>query len=195
MNALVVYTPTKDWTILWSIMVGIAFLYMKLKADTENRMMEKIRRMDKYADIAKSTDQELDKVTAELNEVNHELETAMNDREEMKLETDKVNTMLLEALKLVYDLDRKTVKSETRVDAIGTLCKSQQEVLVQMDRKLVSLEVKMTKLESKKARDVQELGEMEAWIERLKNDVYGSWGRDVPILSKKKYRKDVDAMV
>jgi len=167
MNALV-YTP-KDWTILW--MVCIAFLYMKLKADTENRMMEKMfRLMDKYADIAKNTDQELDKVTAELNEVNHELEKAMNDREEMKRETDKVNTMLLEALKLVYELDRKMAKTETRVDAIGTLCKSQKEMLMQMGRKLVA------RFETKE----------------FKMRVDGPCRRNAPV---SEYRKDVDAMV
>jgi len=174
MNALVVYTPTKDWTILWT-MVGIAFLLCMLKADTENRMMEKMfRLMDKYADIAKSTDQELDKVTAELNEVNHELENAMNDREEMKRETNKVNTMLLEALKLVYELDRKMAKTETRVDAIGTLCKSQQEMLVQMGRKLVAREYIFETKEFKMVR------------------VDGPWRRNAPV---SEYRKDVDAMV
>jgi uncharacterized coiled-coil DUF342 family protein len=173
MNALVVYTPTKDWTILWT-MVGIAFLLCMLKADTENRMMEKMfRLMDKYADIAKSTDQELDKVTAELNEVNHELEKAMNDREEMKLETNKVNTMLLEALKLVYELDRKMTKTEIRVDAIGTLCKSQQEVPVQMGRKFAREYI----IETKEVKMVR---------------VDGPWRRNAPV---SEYRKDVDAMV
>jgi hypothetical protein len=166
MNEMVVYAPT-DWT--WSIILGIIILLcMKLKANTEkNRMMEY------YADIAKSTDQELDKVTAELNEVNHELETAMNDREEMKRETDKVNTMLLEALKLVYELDRKMAKTETRVDAIGTLCKSQKEMLVQMGRKFAREYIFETK-EFKMVR------------------VDGPCRRNASV---SEYRKDVDAMV
>ena len=198
MNALVVYTPTKDWTILWT-MVGIAFLWCMLKADTENRMMEKMfRLMDEYADIAKSTDQELDKVTAELNEVNDELEKAVNDREEMKRETDKVNTLLLDALKLVYELDRKMDKFNAYQDAIGTLCQAQQDALMQMDRKLGEVKIdtkgfkKIQSLVTARQSDIDEVG---AWVERLKNDVYGAWGRDVPTLVKKDYRKDVDAMV
>lgn len=133
------YTPTKeiDWgMILWSVLLSTAVLLCAARsmvekestldklyssidklnahysADTEN-LEKKIRMMDKYyADMAKNTDKELEKVTAELNEVNHELEKAMSDREEMKREIDKVNTMLHEAMKLVYEVDHRVIKME-----------------------------------------------------------------------------------
>ena len=199
MNAMVVYTPTKDWTILWSMLSIVILIALRMKPDEMEkkfRMMEK--RMDKYADIAKSTDQELDKVTAELNEVNDELEKAVNDREEMKRETAKVNTLLLDTLKLVYELDRKMDKFNAYQDAMGTLCQAQQEALMQMDRKLCEVKLdtkgfkKIQAIVHARQSDIDEVG---AWVERLKNDVYGSWGRAVPTLEKKEYRKDVDAMV
>ena len=159
MDALV-YT-TKDWTILWSIMVGIAILIALRKPDE----------MEKLMYIAKSTDQELDKVTAELNEVNDELEKAVIDREEMKRETDKVNTLLFETLKLVYELDHKMVKFDAYQDAIGTLCQTQQEMLMQMDRKLGvdTKEIKQIQaLVHARQSDIDEVGTL---VEQLKRRI------------------------
>jgi hypothetical protein len=71
----------------------------------------------------------------------------------------------------VYELDRKMANTETRVDAIGTLCKSQKEMLVQMGRKLVA------RFETKEFKMVR---------------VDGPCRRNAPV---SEYRKDVDAMV
>ncbi len=173
MNALVVYTPTKDWTILWSMLwsmlLSIVILIVWKPLD---EMAKKFRMMEKLMDIAKSTDQELDKVTAELNEVNDELEKVVIDREEMKRETDKVNTLLLEALKLVYELDRKMVKFDAYQDAIETLCQTQQETLMQMDRNLCEVDTKEFKkiqaLVYARQSDIDEVGTL---VEQLKSRI------------------------
>lgn len=67
------------------------------------------------------TDKELDKVNAELNEVNDELERGLSERESMKHEIDKVNTLLHETLKLVHKVEHKVsvqLRSHQKIDAL-----------------------------------------------------------------------------
>jgi len=93
MNELVVYTPTKDWTILWSLLLSIMFLCMKLlKADE----MEKKTRMEKKNRLMDN----------------------------------------LEALKLIYELDRKLVALEAGFKSLRIYVSTIEEEVIRIEEKM-----------------------------------------------------------
>ncbi len=123
----------------------MAKLEQKNNAELEYTSAKLEKKINDYADA------ELDKVSAELNEVNRELEQALkttemkntisyleheidHSHEYAKREIEKVNTMLLEALKLMYELDHKystkLAKMEVKIDAQQEELDSTEEQLV-----------------------------------------------------------------
>jgi hypothetical protein len=172
----------------------MAKIEQKINAELEYTSSKLEKKINAYADS---------ELSAELNEVNNELEQVLKNtdmkntdmkntisyleheidhtREYAKREIDKVNTMLLEALKLMYELDHKystkMAKMEVQIDAQQEELDSTEEQLVdQMVGYNAENQLKFENIAKTNAHYAEEL-------EKFEKHLILVWGLDYSHLS------------